>query len=136
MTPTERTNRVAKEKVKAFWTQLGATVKFLAPAEHDKILAYLSHLPHLLAYGLVGIIPPEFLEYASTGFKDTTRIAGSSPHMWNDIFMANSKNITNALDDLVKTLAVYRKSINARDEQNLIEHFTKSKSKRDGLERS
>lgn len=133
VTATEKTNRVAKEKMKAFWSQLGANVKFLTPAEHDKILAYISHLPHLLAYAMMGIIPAEFLEYASTGLKDTTRVAASSPHMWNDICMTNHKNILATLDELVKFLAVYRKSIIAKDEQGLIENFSKSKAKRDGI---
>ncbi len=136
VTSTERTNRVAKEKVRSFWTQLGASVKFLSPTDHDKILSYISHLPHLLAYALMGIIPPEYLEYASTGLKDTTRIAASSPHMWNDICLANSKNILAALDDFVKALSFYRKSIIAKDEQSLLDNFNKSKIKRDGLERS
>ena len=133
VTGTERTNRVAKEKMKAFWGQLGANVKFLSPVEHDKILAYISHLPHLLAYAMMGIIPTEFLEYASTGLKDTTRVAASSPNMWNDICMTNHKNILAVLDELVKFMAVYRRSIIAKDEQSLIENFSKSKAKRDGI---
>src|SRR3989338_7448360 len=79
MTPTDKTNKAAVEKIKNLWTKLGATVKFLPPNEHDKILAYISHVPHLLAYALMGAIPSEYLEYATQGLKDTTRIAASDP---------------------------------------------------------
>ncbi len=133
MTPTERTNKAAEEKVKIFWTRLGANVKVLSPMEHDKILAYISHLPHLIAYALIGMIPQEYLEYSAQGLKDTTRIAASSPQMWNDICMANSKNIIKSLDEMVKSLSVLRKQIVTRDEQNLVENFKKAKTKRDGL---
>lgn len=134
MTPNERTNRFADERVRALWTRLGAVVKTLPPGEHDKILAYISHLPHLVAYALMGVIPAEYLPYAAQGLKDTTRIASSSVHMWNDISMMNSKNVVHSLDELVKTLSLLRKYIVARDEQNLIESFKKSKSKRDSLD--
>ena len=92
MTPTKTTNQVAKQKIKHFWTKLGMEVKLLSPEEHDEILAYVSHLPHLLAYGLMESVPEKYFEYASKGLKDTSRIAASSPQMWNDICMANTKN--------------------------------------------
>lgn len=134
MTPNERTNRFAEERVRALWTRLGADVKTLAPPEHDKILAYISHLPHLVAYALMGAIPSEYLPYGAQGLKDTTRIASSSVHMWNDICMMNSKNVIHSLDELVKTLSLLRKYIIARDEQNLFETFRKAKAKRDTLD--
>ncbi len=136
VTPTEKTNRLAEEKVRAFWLRLGAQVKSLSPLEHDKVLSYISHLPHLVAYALIGGVPPDYLQYAAQGLKDTTRIAAGSPHMWNDICMMNSKNIVQALDELVKSLAVLRKTILVKDEQNLIESFKKSKAKRDSLDPS
>jgi len=133
LTPTDKVNRGAKEKVQTFWTRLGTTVKVLSPEEHDKILAYISHLPHLLAYGLMGSIPPGYLEFAATGLKDTTRIASSSPQMWNDICLANAKPLLGAVDELVKNLAVLRKAISNREEKTLTEYFQKSKEKRDGI---
>lgn len=136
MTPVEHTNRLAKEKVKHFWMNIGCTVKMLPPEEHDKIVAYISHLPHLVAYGLMGAVPPEYLEYAAQGFKDTTRVASSSPQMWNDICMVNKKNIVKSLDELVKNLAAYRKAIIAKDETGLMDHFIKAKAKRDSFEKN
>ncbi len=126
MTPTEKTNQVAKQKVKHFWTKLGMEVKLLLPEEHDEILAYVSHLPHLLAYGLMESVPTKFFEYASKGLKDTSRIAASSPQMWNDICMTNSKNILHALDLYVEHLAHFRKAIVRGDQKSLINHFTKA----------
>jgi len=133
MTPTKTTNQVAKQKVKHFWTKLGLEVKLLSPTEHDEILAYVSHLPHLLAYGLMESVPPEYFEYASKGLKDTSRIAASSPQMWNDICMANSKNILNALDHCVEHLAHFRKAIVRGDQKSLINHFTKAQENQNQL---
>ncbi len=135
MTPMDQTNRLAKEKVKHFWTNLGSHVKFLAPDQHDKILAYISHLPHAVAYSLVETIPAEYLEFSVQGFKDTTRIASSSPQMWTDICLANPKNIVKSLDEVVKNLSAIRKMILAKDEQGLNDHFQKSKTKRDSIEK-
>ncbi len=136
MTPTPKTNRAAEEKVRALWTSLGARVKTFTPLEHDKILAYISHLPHLVAYALIGVIPDEYLPYVAQGLKDTTRIAASSPYMWNDICLTNPKNIVHTLDELVKRISLLRKSILLKDEQNLIENFKKSKSKRESLDQA
>lgn len=133
MTPTEKTNTVAKEKIKHFWTKLGAQVKFLPAEEHDAILSYISHLPHLLAYGLIATIPQEYLPYATQGLKDTTRIAASSPQMWNGICMANSQKIIKSLDEFVRQLSYFRKAMIQHDQKNLIHHFTKAKEKRDGF---
>lgn len=130
MTPTEKTNQVAKEKVKHLWTKIGARVEFVSVAEHDKALAYVSHLPHVLAYGLMCTVPQETFKYASQGLRDSTRIAASSPQMWNDICMANSKNILNALDEMVKYLSIFRKAIINNDSKELIQHFSKAKENR------
>ncbi len=132
LTPTERSNRMAVEKLRQFWARLGAQVKLMTPGEHDRILSFVSHLPHVVAFALIGVIPHQYLEFASTGLKDTTRIASSAPQMWSDICLANSKNIIQALDETVKSLSLYRKLIIARDEQNLMENFKKAKAKRDG----
>lgn len=133
MTPTSKTNQVAKQKVKHFWTKLGMEVKFLSPEEHDEILAYVSHLPHLLAYGLMESVPSKYFEYASQGLKDTTRIAASSPPMWNDICMSNSKNVLNALDQCVEHLAHFRKAIVSGDQKSLLDHFAQAQEKQKKL---
>ena len=136
LTPTEKTHRGSIEKLKVFWTKLGTNVKVLTPEEHDKILTYISHLPHVVAYALIGAIPAEHLIYAAQGLKDTTRIASSSPQMWNDICMANNKNIVESIDEIVKNLSGIRKTLMSQNQQNLVDIFTKAKAKRDSLEQS
>ena len=133
MTPTAKTNQVAKEKIKYFWIKLGAQVKFLSPVEHDSIVAQISHLPHLVAFALMETIMQEHLEYASQGLKDSTRLAGSSPQMWSDICLSNSKNIVKSLDELTKRLSYLRKLITNKDQKNLMEHFSKARDKRNAL---
>ncbi len=135
MTPTERTNRLAKEKVKHFWSQLGANVRFMSPTEHDEILAYISHLPHLLAYALMKSIPEQFLAHATQGLRDTTRIAASDPKMWNDICVSNSKNILKSMDECAKALGAIRKAVVDADQQALLETFNQAKASRERIER-
>lgn len=133
MTPTDKTNKSAQEKVKDFWTKIGANVKLMNPQEHDKVLAHISHLPHIAAYGLIEAIPDKYLEFAPPGLKDTTRIAASDPNVWSEICMENSKNLVECLDSYIKVLSLYRKSIVSKDPQNLIAKFKNSKVKRDGI---
>ncbi len=135
MTPTKKTNPVAKEKVKFLWSKIGATVKCVDAEKHDKILAYISHLPHLLTYGLMGAVPQEYLEYATRGFKDLTRIASSDPRVWNDICLTNSKNILRSVDEIVGELSTFRKAILNGDEKKIMAYFTKAKEKRDSIVR-
>ncbi|MBL8013834.1 MAG: prephenate dehydrogenase/arogenate dehydrogenase family protein [Candidatus Omnitrophica bacterium] len=136
MTPTEKTNRLAKEKVKHFWTQLGAHVKFMPPAEHDEVFACISHLPHVMAYSLAKSIPEQYLSYTTQSLRDTTRIAGSDPKMWNDICVSNTKNILKALDEYAKVLGSIRKAIVDADQQGLTDTFTQAKAIRERLEKS
>ena len=133
LTPTDKTNKGALERVTELWTRVGCTTKALSPDEHDSILAFTSHIPHLLAYALMEGIPAEYLTYGAGGLKDMTRIASSSPEVWTDICMQNPKNILKSLDEIIKVLAVYRKAIASRDENALMEGFKRAKEKRDGL---
>ena len=133
MTPTDKTNRLAREKIKQFWTQLGSSVKFMTPGEHDQVLAYISHLPHLTAFALMKAMPDDFLEHATQGLKDSTRIAASDPQVWRDIVLSNHKPILKALDEVVKVLAAMRHAIVSRDQEVLMDIFKQAQSKREGL---
>jgi len=133
LTPMEKTNKGAVDRVKNLWTKVGSSVKTMSPEEHDKILSFISHVPHLAAYSLIGSIPTEYLQYASQGLKDTTRVASSDPQMWSDISLTNTKNVLLSLDKFVKSLAVLRKSIVTKNENHLIEIFKEAKNKRDGI---
>ncbi len=134
MTPTDKTNRLAREKIKQFWTQLGSSVKFMTPVEHDQVLAYISHVPHLTAFAMMKAMPDDYLSQATQGLKDTTRIAASDPQIWRDIALSNHKPILKALDEAVRVLAAIRKAIVARDQETLADIFKQAKDKRDRLD--
>ncbi len=133
MTPTDQTNKMACDRVKRLWTALGARVKLVSPEEHDLILAYTSHLPHMAAYALTATLPSPYLEYCAQGFKDTTRVASSAPHIWSDICLGNSRNLIKAIDEMVKNLSVVRKAIGTRDQKTLMNFLKDAKSKRDAV---
>ncbi len=133
MTPTDKTNRLAREKIKQFWAQLGSNVKIMTPQEHDQVLAYISHVPHLVAFALMNAMPDNYLEHATQGLKDTTRIAASDAQVWRDIALSNHKSILKALDEVVKVLATMRKAIVARDQDGLTDIFKQAKEKRERL---
>ncbi len=133
MTPTNKTSQMSKAKVQQMWKRVGAEVKNLNPADHDDSLAYISHLPHLVAYGVMEALPDKYLELATQGLRDTTRIAASSPKMWNDICMSNVKNVVKSLDELIACMSELRLAIINRDDKVLTKHFTVAKEKRDKI---
>lgn len=133
MTPEDNTHRMAKDRVKLLWSKVGANVKFMAPDEHDRILGYVSHLPHMVAYAMIETVPYEYLAYAAQGLKDTTRIAASSGQMWADIALSNKKTLIKAIDEVAKNLSVIRKAISTDDQKTLLNVFKNAKSKRDTL---
>ena len=104
------------------WQQCGAVIHYLSPSEHDEVFASVSHLPHLLAYALVDDIArkphaDKLFQYAASGFRDFTRIAGSSPEMWRDITMANRSAILQELDSYAEQLARLRHHLFNADTQ-------------------
>ena len=108
------------EKVAAAWRACGAIIHRLTPEEHDRVFAAVSHLPHLLAYALVDDIANKphadlLFQYAASGFRDFTRIAGSSPEMWRDISLANSAALLTELDAYMAQLAQLRARLAAGD---------------------
>ena len=117
--------------MRSFWMRLGATVKSLTPVEHDQILSYISHLPHLLAYGLVACTPNQCFEYTSTGFKGTTRIAASDPEMWTDICMSNADEISEAIVALRNDLDEFGLYLNEGEYERIFELFQSAKQVRD-----
>ncbi len=96
VTKTKNTNKAAFNRVSAFWSSLGANVDTMDPGRHDKVVALISHLPHLVAFSLAGAVPGESIKYAAEGFKDTTRVASSDPRLWADIFITNRKEVIKA----------------------------------------
>ncbi len=101
VTPTESTEPRALKTVTEFWEALGARVASLDPERHDRVVAAISHLPHLVAYALVDAVTrfePTAFEFAARGFKDTTRIAASDPRMWQEVFLANREALAASVD--------------------------------------
>lgn len=136
MTPTDKTNRLAKDKIKQFWNQLGMNVKVMSPQEHDESLAFISHLPHFAAFALMKAMPESSMELVTQGLKDSTRIAASNPQMWRDIALSNHKYALKSIDEMVKVLSTIRKSIVSKDGDALVEVFKQAKQKRDKIEKS
>lgn len=136
MTPTDKTNRLAKEKIKQFWTQLGLNVKLMSPAEHDESLAFISHLPHFSSFALMKILPENVNDIITQGLKDSTRIAASDALMWKDIALSNHKYVLKALDEYVKALSTIRKAIVTKDQDVLIETFKQAKVKRERFDKA
>ena len=108
------------ERVAAAWRACGAVIHHLSAADHDRVFAAVSHLPHLLSYALVDDIArkphaDQLFQYAASGFRDFTRIAGSSPEMWRDISLANQPALLVELDDYLAQLQRLRAHLAARD---------------------
>ncbi len=133
VTPTARTPPAAVERISAFWQALGSRVRIMAPEEHDQALAVTSHLPHLLAAALAGMLPPELHGLTATGFRDTTRIAAGDPALWTAIFEHNRESLLAALDSVGGRLERFREAIQQRDVVALTELLTQAKQVRDAL---
>lgn len=133
VTKTAKTDRLAIRKVSRFWEALGAKVKVMSPREHDRSVSLVSHLPHIVAFGLAGAVPAGELECAAEGFKDTTRVASSDPELWADIFTTNRKEIARAakLFDIYYRKIV--KAVKGSRRSDVIGLLAKAKSKRDKL---
>jgi prephenate dehydrogenase len=133
VTKTKKTDKKAFLAVKRFWENLGATVSVLSPEEHDARVSLVSHLPHAAAYALSGMADAKSLKFASTGFKDTTRIASSDPYLWHDIFMTNRKALLSALAGYRAALRDIEKCIRNGSSKRLIGVLKKAKGVRDKL---
>lgn len=132
LTRTRRTSPEALKVVKNFWRKVGAKVEVVSPDLHDRIVATISHLPHLVAFNLASVAPLSNLRYAAGGFRDTTRIASSDPVIWRDIYLANSKEVAKALDRFIRSLKKTRALILTREGQKLLKVLKGTKAKRDG----
>jgi prephenate dehydrogenase len=136
VTPTEKTNRDAQERIVSLWEKLGSRVEVMDPYEHDEIYGAVSHLPHVVAYALVNAVN-EFregcLRYAGQGFKDTTRIALSSAEIWRDISIYNKGNLIKQLGILRKHLEGIEELLRSEDGPGIEREFLKARKLRMGL---
>jgi len=140
LTPPDGTNQDAVEKLEAFWRLLGANVEIMAPDHHDLVLAITSHLPHLIAYTIVGtadelqaVTRSEVLKFSAGGFRDFTRIAASDPTMWRDVFLANKDAVLEMLGRFNEDVSALTKAIRKGDGEALFEHFERTRAIRKGI---
>jgi len=130
---TARTDVTALDRVMTFWQELGARVRVMDPAEHDRALAMTSHLPHLLAAALAGILPMEWNELTAGGFRDTTRIAAGDVELWNAIFTHNRQALLAALRPFTTRLEAFHQALETSDWTAVKRLLTQAKKIRDGL---
>jgi len=136
LTPLPETDPEALALVDHLWSALGADVEHMEVERHDEVLAATSHLPHLLAFGLVDSLAKrnenlEIFRYAAGGFRDFTRIAGSDPVMWHDIFLANREAVLRTLDTFQTDLDALREAMVAGDGRQLLGVFTRARVARE-----
>jgi prephenate dehydrogenase len=138
ITPLESTNPEAVAKIESMWQACGASIEYLGVEHHDKVLAATSHLPHMLAYGLVNYLSSlndhdEIFKYAAGGFRDFTRIASSDPVMWRDVCISNGEALLTLIEGYKNELDLVSVAIRDGDQDRLLELFGKAKSERDSL---
>ncbi|MDB6047268.1 MAG: bifunctional prephenate dehydrogenase/3-phosphoshikimate 1-carboxyvinyltransferase [Pseudomonas sp.] len=136
LTPLAETDPAALALIDRLWSELGADVEHMQVERHDEVLAATSHLPHLLAFGLVDSLAKrnenlDIFRYAAGGFRDFTRIAGSDPVMWHDIFLANREAVLRTLDTFRSDLDALRDAVDAGDGHQLLGVFTRARVARE-----
>lgn len=134
LTKSAKTNPDALKRIASFWRKIGCRIEILTPRTHDKIVALISHLPHLAATQLVKVAKDD-LNFAASGFFDTTRIASSDAEIWTDIFLSNKKFIIQAIDEYVKRLKLMKQLISNEDKKGLSVEFKSVKALRDALQK-
>lgn len=134
ITPPEAADPAAVAKLSAFWEALGAKVELMDPQHHDLVLAVTSHLPHLIAYTIVGtaddlegVTQSEVIKYSAGGFRDFTRIAASDPTMWRDVFLTNKDAVLEMLQRFSEDLTALQRAIRVGDGDRLFEHFARTR---------
>lgn len=135
VTPLPGGDAAAAERVAAFWQRLGAEVETMAPDHHDLVLAVTSHLPHLIAYTIVGtaddlekVTESEVIKFSAGGFRDFTRIAASDPTMWRDVFLSNKEAVLEMLQRFTEDLTQLQRAIRWGDGDALFDRFARTRS--------
>ncbi len=135
LTPAQGTSDSAVRQVTAFWERIGAQVEVMDAAHHDLVLAVTSHLPHLIAYTIVGtasdlegVTQSEVIKYSAGGFRDFTRIAASDPTMWRDVFLTNKDAVLEMLQRFSEDLTALQRAIRWGDGDALFDLFTRTRA--------
>jgi cyclohexadieny/prephenate dehydrogenase len=137
LTPATDAPEAAVARVSSFWERLGSNVEIMDAAHHDLVLAITSHLPHLIAYTIVGtasdletVTQSEVIKYSAGGFRDFTRIAASDPVMWRDVFLTNKDAVLEMLQRFSEDLTALQRAIRWGDGDALFELFTRTRAVR------
>ncbi len=133
LTTTQGANRVALGALRRFWSDLGCSVETMTAADHDRILANVSHLPHIIATGLVNASDPQDLRSAGKGYLDSTRIASGPADIWTDVLLANADNIVPGIDRVLAELTAVRHALKAEDRQTIQTLLEEARRKRAAL---
>ena len=133
VTPTVKTNKKALGKIILFWRKLGGQVVVLSPNDHDRILAFTSHLPHAVAFSLMNSIPMEYLSLSSGGLRDSTRISASDAHLWSEVFLSNRRNLLTSLTSFQAKLAALKLALVSKNNKSLTKILLSAKNKREKL---
>jgi cyclohexadieny/prephenate dehydrogenase len=140
LTPPSGSDGAAVERLAAFWRALGANVEVMSAEHHDLVLAMTSHLPHLIAYTIVGtaedlseVTRSEVLKFSAGGFRDFTRIAASDPTMWRDVFLANKEAVLEVLGRFNEDVSTLTRAIRRGDGDTLFDLFTRTRAIRRGI---
>ena len=133
LTPLRNTDTAAFVKVKKLWITLGAKTLVMSPQSHDRILGFVSHLPHIVAFSLINSIPAEFLKFSTASLKESTRIASSDPRLWADIILDNRKNSLSGISKMLTNLKHLKSALQSKSRVRLTGIFKKAKIRRDSL---
>ena len=140
LTPKNKNTNGVK-KISKMWERLGMKIEFMNPKKHDRLLAMTSHIPQLIAYSIVATATDlgektrnEIIKFSAAGFRDFTRLAGSDPIMWRDIYSLNKKFVLEMLNRFIKDLSNIQKAINSDDKKSLEKTFKLTKKIRKQIE--
>ncbi len=135
LTPEEGADAGVVARLRGFWEKLGANVEIMTPRHHDLVLAVTSHVPHLIAYSIVGtasdleeVTQGEVIKYSAGGFRDFTRIAASDPTMWRDVFLNNREAVLEILQRLTEDVTMLQRAIRWGDGDALFDLFTRTRA--------
>lgn len=134
LTPTAETDETEISRLGELWEKIGSQVAIMDAKRHDTVLATTSHVPHLIAYTLVGtamdmetVTSNDVVKYSAGGFRDFTRIAASDPEMWRDVFLQNKEGVLEVVDRFIEDLSALKRAIRWDDGKTLLNHFSKTR---------
>ena len=138
--PIKNSNKADIKKISNFWKKLSMKIEFMSARQHDNVMSLTSHLPHLISYSLVltalkkeKSLKSKLVKFSAGGFRDFTRVAGSDPEMWRDIFLANNKEIQKLTNKFIKELHTFSNNLESKNSIKLLEKLKKTKKGRERI---